>query len=220
MIRQFLKDLRPVKFKLVNETTFWDTYQVQEYVEDAFDIVIDIGACQGDFTILCRHLFPAAQIYSYEANPYMFEQLKKNTAHLSNVFINNIALGDGTPLRFRLKDEETTVDPNGKVEVVSSTLKTMIETQRIDLKKRILFKCDTEGSEFYFINDEHAEIIKAMKHIGLETHFANTRGKFISHLASTNDFHAQDKWLRTTLVGRNIYYKGSGFHGFGLYVVR
>jgi FkbM family methyltransferase len=56
------------------------------------DIVLDIGANVGYFTILLASL--AKHVYAFEPEPDNFDQLKKNTNMLRNVTAYNVAISD------------------------------------------------------------------------------------------------------------------------------
>jgi len=55
------------------------------YNED-FYTIIDIGANVGTMTKMIRHVFPNSFIYSFEAVDYYYNQLKSNTKGLNNIF--------------------------------------------------------------------------------------------------------------------------------------
>lgn len=58
------------------------------------DVVLDIGAHFGYFTLLCSHLVGASGcVASFEPTPSTFAVLRKNTAHEKNVMALNMAAG-------------------------------------------------------------------------------------------------------------------------------
>lgn len=57
-------------------------------------IIIDVGANAGQFAVASAKIFPAAQIYSFEPNPPLAAQLKKNVSNLSNIKVHELALGE------------------------------------------------------------------------------------------------------------------------------
>ena len=59
-------------------------------------IIVEAGAYKGKETIKIATMVPQGAVHAFEAVPEIFEQLKTNTAHLSNVHCYPIALSDTT----------------------------------------------------------------------------------------------------------------------------
>ena len=61
---------------------------------NAGDLVFDIGAHVGSFTVMCNHYWPNAKIVSVEPHPDSFELLKRNTQHVpaSQLLLINAAI--------------------------------------------------------------------------------------------------------------------------------
>ena len=115
--------------------------------------IIDIGAHIGYFTrIFSKHTGAKGKVYAFEADPENFMLLIKNTKHLKNIELSNVAISDRAgkidfyhsdksgcnsiiPAEFRPK----------KITVASAELDSFIKENGI--KKVDLIKMDIEGGE-------------------------------------------------------------------------
>ena len=59
-------------------------------------VIFDVGANDGDWSILAENSFPNATIHSFEPMPPIFKILTKNTAAFNRITINNFGLSDQT----------------------------------------------------------------------------------------------------------------------------
>ena len=50
--------------------------------------ILDVGANVGDWSLLCRRLFPRATIHAFEIAPPVFSELKHRLSHLENLVLN------------------------------------------------------------------------------------------------------------------------------------
>lgn len=64
--------------------------------KDQTPLIIDIGAFDGQTSILFTKAFPSSKILAFEPNPEAFEIAKKNLTPYPNVTLNNIAISDKT----------------------------------------------------------------------------------------------------------------------------
>jgi len=118
------------------------------------DIVVDIGAHQGQYTVLLSKLVgPIGKVYAFEPDPRNFFILKYRTRKLKNVIIERSAVGNKkSKVKFYL-DKSSNVSTIHKDAVISPI--TCIEVNMVslddyfcNLKDDIaLIKIDVEGSE-------------------------------------------------------------------------
>tara|TARA_Y100000022_G_scaffold110579_1_gene95523 strand:- start:288 stop:1208 length:921 start_codon:yes stop_codon:yes gene_type:complete len=119
-------------------------------------IIIDIGACWGEYSLLLAKEFPKSKIFSIEGSPINFKSFKKNIKINSkiskiispfNLIISDLD-GEGT-ITNNLNTMNIANDLNkseaGVVKVISQKLKTFISDN--DLKQVDFIKIDIEGSE-------------------------------------------------------------------------
>jgi|TARA_B110000037_G_C17038231_1_gene472523 FkbM family methyltransferase len=60
----------------------------------ALDTIFDIGANNGDYSLMFNQIYPRAKIFSFEANPYLCKIARKNTKKFNNIKIVNKAVGN------------------------------------------------------------------------------------------------------------------------------
>src|ERR1039458_3292263 len=65
-------------------------------------VIYDIGANVGTWTLLCKALYPKAQIHAFEPLPLHIEKFKQLTTSLTGVSLHEIGLG-AYPTRTTLK---------------------------------------------------------------------------------------------------------------------
>lgn len=86
----------PMSQALIDEI-FSDNYKVLE-AKISFppgDVILDVGACEGMFSIFMAKLFPSTRIISFEPVPRTFYQMIRNIAlnGVSNIEPHNIGIG-------------------------------------------------------------------------------------------------------------------------------
>ena len=124
-------------------------------------IIIDIGACWGEYSLLLAKEFPKSKIFSIEGSPVNFKSFQKNidiNSKISKViFPVNLIIsdldGEGT-ITNKLNTMNVANDVSkAEVDVVkvkSKKLKTFISDN--SLKKIDFMKIDIEGSELKLLN--------------------------------------------------------------------
>jgi FkbM family methyltransferase len=70
-----------------------DQYSMDRFLSDG-DVIVDVGANIGVFSVKAAHDFPNAKIYAIEPSSKTFEILKRNTEHYPRVSCLNEGLGD------------------------------------------------------------------------------------------------------------------------------
>jgi FkbM family methyltransferase len=143
-----------------------NVYEFVNFIEDE-DIVLDVGANIGFFTILSRN---AKKIIAIEPIKRCIPILKKNLEknNLKNVEVFNIALGGGMPL---LIEENNAVNLSKIVDKKGENV-TEIESKKLEYfvkKYNINFiKIDAEGFEYEIFGK--GEIPKGLNKIVMEFH--------------------------------------------------
>ena len=124
-------------------------------------IIIDIGACWGEYSLLLAKEFPKTKVFSIEGSPINFKSFQKNISINSKiskiVFPFNLIIsdldGEGT-ITNNLNTMNVANDVNRSeadvVKVKSKKLKTFISDN--GLKKIDFMKIDIEGSELKLLN--------------------------------------------------------------------
>ena len=124
-------------------------------------VIIDIGACWGEYSLLLAKEFPKSQIFSIEGSPINFKSFQKNISINSkiskiifpfNMIISDID-GKGTitnNLNTMNVANHVNKSEEGVVKVKSKKLKTFISDN--GLEKIDFMKIDIEGSELKLLN--------------------------------------------------------------------
>lgn len=153
-----------------------------------YEIVIDIGAHIGLFSVFLGLLNPRCQIFSFEMDANNFKNLKKNidTCNVKNVIPFNNAVSSKSQLINYYNDSSSSSDfsikkisfsgkrpwlkrnlnPTGKVK--SITLNEIIEKNNIDCID--FLKIDCEGAEHEIIYSTTEKNLKKIKRMGGEYH--------------------------------------------------
>jgi FkbM family methyltransferase len=139
--------------------------------------VIDIGGHIGSFDIHISKLSPSALIFSFEPEPFNFQQLIKN------IKINNLedriiphqlaVANTGGKIKLYLDKEtfghSTSISvSNRSIEINCITLKAIIEKYSIDYCD--LLKMNAEGAEYDILLNLDKEILKRIKSIRAHCH--------------------------------------------------
>jgi FkbM family methyltransferase len=173
-------------FKLREGTTdrfiIWEVWKLKEYDKKTFeihsnDVIVDIGAQIGAFSVFASQKAPLGHVYSYEPIPENFQLLKENISinKLKNVTCCQRAVLSTTG------DEMMYVEKfnsgghskyqrrnNSAIKIKSVTLKDIFETNKIN---RInLLKIDVEGSEYEIILETQKKYLDKIDKIIMEYH--------------------------------------------------
>ncbi|MEK7202857.1 MAG: FkbM family methyltransferase, partial [Patescibacteria group bacterium] len=143
------------------------------------DIVFDIGANNGFFSIYAAKKAMDGKVYAFEPVPYLVEKIKKTIKlnNLKNIKVENIAIGDDVSKRiFYISKNHngchSLYKRNGdleKIEISVIILEKYCEDN--DIKKINFLKLDCEGAEYEIIKKESIDFIKnRIKLISMEYH--------------------------------------------------
>jgi FkbM family methyltransferase len=176
----FFFNLTPQAQALIDEI-FSDNYKIMasgiEFKDD--DVILDIGACEGMFSIMMSKLFPQTSIISLEPIPRTFHVMMRNIGlnGCTNIYPYNIGVGKETgkiPM-LMCKDDHSgggsavmTFNPDWheKIEVAVMSLDDILENI---VKTRVKFlKMDIEGMEYEALY--HCKRIKDIEFFAGEIH--------------------------------------------------
>ncbi|PIU33644.1 hypothetical protein COT03_02835 [Candidatus Shapirobacteria bacterium CG07_land_8_20_14_0_80_39_18] len=153
----------------------------QDYTPPGFDIeksdmVIDIGAHIGAFTIYSAKRAGGGFVYSYEPSPINFAILQRNVAinSLTNVHLCQMAIASDTTSRQLTFDETNDAGASffstgGVTELVHCIrLEDIFEANAI--ARCGFLKMDCEGAEYEILFSTPPDIFKRIRRIALEYH--------------------------------------------------
>lgn len=132
------------------------TSQLLKSLLRATDIVFDIGANIGWYTVLCARIATQGRCHAFEPSPAAFGRLKKNCElNGLNLRLNNVALADteGTATLYSFKSLGlgfSSLSPLGRTDYSSATVRlTTLDgyVRENGIKKVDLIKMDVEGAE-------------------------------------------------------------------------
>lgn len=139
-------------------------YGVKRLFND-FNIIIDVGANQGQFSIASSFFFPKAKIFAFEPSKRVFSQLIENTKYIPNISTFQLALGDKVGTVSFYENEYSLVNSalemsnyqKEQIPEYSKTTITEIEVNTLDNifksniikmpQDKILLKLDVQGYE-------------------------------------------------------------------------
>jgi FkbM family methyltransferase len=154
---------------IIREVILEDEYDVGSIRPG--DVVVDIGAQIGSFTLLAARR--ARRVYSYEPAPGNYSQLRRNVAlnRLENVesFNEAVTATDGAVRLFESGTNQgahSIIQEGEGVEVASVSLKSVVERAgAINL-----LKMDCEGAEYPIILDSPPDCFERIDRILMELH--------------------------------------------------
>ena len=154
------KVLCPIKKEEVINMTIREDDIIEHFTPKQGDIVVDIGANIGRYTIIgSKRVGTQGKVVAIEAHPGNFEMLNRNIKlnQLTNVIpLNYAAYSKETKIRLYVPDEEsgytiyhTLMERTGKkfVEVNANTLDYLLQLNQIKQEQVKWIKIDVEGAE-------------------------------------------------------------------------
>lgn len=176
-------------------------------IKDA-EVILDIGANVGFFSMLCRELYPKSKIYAFEPVPKTFSCLEKNFKDDKNTEVFKLALSDhrGSGKMTFSEDNSavSSLSEKGSVDVEITTLDYFLKDKK--LNKVDILKIDTEGFENFVLKGAENSL-REVKYIIMEVTVENNKNYTISSLfklLSSDNFDFQ------ILGYRNFSNKGEG----------
>lgn len=175
------KIISPIKnIEAVIETCVNEDYTRNFYQIKPGDVVFDVGANIGSFSIYAAHM--GANVVSFEPDPYNLKYITKNIE--INNLQNNITLYDAA-VTDKIGSTKLSVNDNHacgsiintegtteSIEVKTITIDKVVEELNVD--KINLFKIDVEGAEYIILPSISTENYKKIKNMIGEFHLFQT----------------------------------------------
>ena len=157
--------------------------------------VVDIGANVGFFSKLCRDLFPAASILSFEPIPVTYKCLRNNFNNDEVTKVFNLAISDYTgESKMSFNEHDSAISQfsnNGEVSVRVETLDDVIKENNIETID--ILKIDTEKFEAHVLRGG-VNSLKKTRYLFIEITMEDNNNYSISSLMkllSTADYDFQ-----------------------------
>lgn len=181
---------------------------IEEYKKENFeiksnDIVIDIGAHIGLFTIYASQFCEKGKIFSFEPVEENYRLLEENviTNNLEQVKIFNLAVSNSTePIKLFINNDESGHSMYSKSS--NSLLVNSISLQRIFDDNQIEYcnflKLDCEGAEYEIIKNLPSKYFEKINKMVIEYHMADTHPELLTELKeilSKQNFKLETKLL-------------------------
>ena len=179
-------------------TTVWvmEEYDIEDLKINENDVVIDIGAHIGLFSLLVSQFCKTGKILSFEPVRENFDLLVSNLElnKIDNVLPFNMAVSKNSDnLNLFLNEDESAHSifpkssksvfslPTGKTTAVeSTTLQKIFDENKISSCK--LLKLDCEGAEYEIIDSLSPEYLNRIQNIVMEYHLADSKPELIKNL--------------------------------------
>ena len=141
------------------------------------DVVVDIGASVGIFSVPVADREPEAKFYCVEPSPSCMIILIKNASHLCNIeFINKGIYFSNVTKVLDGVIYDVGFDKVEKVPVELITIRDLFEDY--DLRPDFL-KVDCEGSEYHIFTKDNLDIILSIPHIATEFHIESVEQEIL-----------------------------------------
>lgn len=155
-----------------------DCYQIKHIPFKKDDIIIDIGANVGFFSIYLAKKFPFTKILAFEPIPDNYKHLQKNIKinNVTNVQIFNQAItGDGRDIKMLVDFKNSggasainALKSNRHEEYVVSSITLDSIFEKNNIKKCKLLKIDVEGAEYEIL--QNAKKLNQVEYLSAEIH--------------------------------------------------
>ena len=181
-----------IRVKSTDLMALTNVWMINEYDVDSFkinqnDVVIDVGAHIGLFSLLVSQFCKTGKIFSFEPIRENFDLFVSNLElnHIQNVFPFNVGVSKNSGgLNLFLNDDQSahSIFPNGSksVAVDSTSLQKIFDEKKISACK--LLKLDCEGAEYDIIDSLPVEYLDKIQNMVIEYHFADTKPELIKNL--------------------------------------
>lgn len=195
---------------VLNEIWLKNTYNPKGFEIKDDDIVMDIGAHIGVFSIYAAVLTKNGKVYSFEPMPENYKMLKKNISinRIKNIIPINEAVDSKPGSHVLFINEENTggnslliknSDKSEKIKVKTTSIEEFMKKYSVD--KIDLLKIDCEGSEYNILFKCPKKILKKISKITMEYHSidksrnAKTLKKFLENNGFKVSFTSGDSWM-------------------------
>ena len=185
-----------LKLKIRTKSTDLDTFSliwlVKEYNKHGFvigkdDIIIDIGAHIGLFSLYASQFCTNGKILCYEPSTENFELLQNNITqnHIENISPTNSAVSHSNDYVTLYINPDNTAhsihDSTSKsIQVKSTSLQNIFDSNKLDYCNYL--KLDCEGAEYEIIDSLPLEYLKKIKQIYIEYHFSDSKHSMLEEM--------------------------------------
>ena len=184
-----------IKIKIRSNSTDLDTFSLiwllKEYDKHGFtigqnDIIIDIGAHIGIFSLYASQFCTHGKILCYEPSEnYELLQYNISQNQIKNIFPNNCAISNsnGTVTLYINSDNtaHSIFDRTSKsVKVQSKTLQTIFDNNKLEICDYL--KLDCEGAEYEIIESLPDKYFNKIKQIYIEYHFSDSKHDLLDNM--------------------------------------
>ena len=181
-----------IRVKSTDLMALTNVWMINEYDVDGFeinssDIIIDVGAHIGLFSLLVSQFCKTGKIFSFEPIRENFDLLVSNLAlnHIENVFPFNVGVSKKSgKLNLFLNNDQSahSVFPKGSesITVEAISLQKIFDEKQISSCK--LLKLDCEGAEYDIIDSLPVEYLDKIQNMAIEYHLADTKPELIKNL--------------------------------------
>ena len=170
-------------------TNVWmiNEYDIENFKINTNDIIIDIGAHIGLFSLLVSQFCKTGKIFSFEPIRENFDLLVSNLAlnHIENIFPFNVGVSKKSgKLNLFLNNDQSahSIFPKGSesITVEATSLQKIFDEKQISSCK--LLKLDCEGAEYDIIDSLPVEYLDKIQNMAIEYHLADTKPELIKNL--------------------------------------
>lgn len=165
-------------------------YEVSGFNIDKDDVVIDVGAHIGLFSLFISQYCKHGKIFSYEPIKENFNILKENLElnNIKNIIPFNFAVSNQSgksKIFINFDDSAHSIFNSGKdfIEVNSITIKSIFDQNKIENCN--LLKLDCEGAEYEIVDSISKEYFLKIDKIMIEYHLANENPELFKKLIQT-----------------------------------
>lgn len=176
------------------------------------DVVIDIGANIGAFSIFAAKAAKGVKVFSYEPNSKTFERLFKNIKinNLENFIFpfqigiagyggeRKLFINQNSSLDSALYKNYSSISKNNFLFVKTITLEDVFKNNNLDCCD--FLKIDAEGAEYEILFNTPIEYLKKIRNIGLEYH--QRHEKIIDFLKQINFQVYYEPYINSKMSGR------------------
>ncbi|MDP2673193.1 MAG: FkbM family methyltransferase [Nanoarchaeota archaeon] len=199
---------------IINEVWIHKSYNPKGFEINKNDIVIDIGAHAGIFTILASYYAKNGKVYAFEPMKENYELLKENIKlnYAKNIeAINKAVSNKSGKLKFYVS--QTKNKGQNSFYKLSDTQK-QISVEKISFKNFIkkipkinFLKIDCEGAEYEILFSLSKKELEKIKKISMEFHnYGKYNGEDLARFLQKNDFKVkliQDGKMFGRIYARN-----------------
>jgi FkbM family methyltransferase len=165
------------------------------------ELIIDIGANIGVFSLRARELFPGARIVAFEPHPVTFSMLQENTAG-KDIEVYNVALGPLGYVDFFMgwgKNSGSNQTRAAAIGIRSMPLLRLLGLVGASVTTKTFIKLDCEGAERFLMDDESTAEISKAGWVAMEYHANSGKGTEYPESAPPEVFRAWFDRMRNTM---------------------